>query len=126
MEIKLHPDCNRGKVRLRFSLEGIRYELTTGVDYTDINGAKIKKLVSVINEDIEHGTFDYTLSRYKEVRYKFLSKKELSVLFKDWVTNIIKQDYVNNPNYYGVASGKFSGKNGIQLAFIVFFILLSV
>jgi integrase len=92
-----------GRLRLRFSLNGHRYQFCVGLADTKANRVKVKDICLLIESDIESGNFDKSLSKYKldKKTGKTLHDITLSELFDKWFNSIKTQVDPNTIRKHG-------------------------
>lgn len=61
---------DRGKIRLRWRYNSIRFTLSTSLTYNDENLVSVKVLAKLIKADIRKNKFDTSLNKYKSFNYK--------------------------------------------------------
>lgn len=86
---KISIENNKGKIRLRWTFEKERYQLTPGLSYSEENILLVQKLIGEIYQDMLTGSFDRTIAKYKSKKILSLNPENLVILFEDWVKNIL-------------------------------------
>jgi integrase len=108
---------NKGRIRLRWRYNGVRYPLSLPYDYTPENMHHATVKVAEIKLDMMKGCFDTTLEKYKPQAIKpvvlppikittpipaVIFLNDLSDKFKDWTKNIRSINIDHSTDYYGI------------------------
>src|SRR5690606_5907016 len=100
--MKISVENHRGKVRLRFTVDGERFSFSPGIEY---GNSEVERIVKWISGDVERGKFDVSLNQYRVKKgNRHLIRGEFIVSEYDlWVNNYINGD-MDNPYYYNPRS----------------------
>ena len=92
-QLKFNIQNNLGNLKVRFTLDGHRYQFSPRLADTKVNRVKLKDICLLIESDIELGLFDKSLNKYRIDRKtgKTLHDISLSELFEKWFNSIKTQ-----------------------------------
>jgi len=92
-QVQFNIQNTLGRLRLRFTIDGHRYQFSPRLADTKTNRVKVKDICLLIESDIELGLFDKSLNKYRldKKTGKTLHDITISELFDKWFNSIKTQ-----------------------------------